>query len=171
MRRDELESFCAGEYQRLVGTLTLYCGSRAAAEELAQETLIRVCQHWSRVRKLQSPGAWANRVAMNLANSHLRRTAAERRAKAKLEALAETARSSYELVDPNVARVRSTVAALPRRQRRALILRYYIGLSVAETAAEMDCPEGTVKRLTHEATKTLRRETPLIALREASNGT
>jgi DNA-directed RNA polymerase specialized sigma24 family protein len=72
MRRAELESVCATEYQRLVGTLTLYCGSHAVAQELAQEALIRVCQHWNRVRRLQNPGAWANRVAMNLANSHIR---------------------------------------------------------------------------------------------------
>lgn len=170
MRRDDLESFCAGEYPRLVGALTLYCGTRATAEELAQEALIRVCQHWDRVRGLHNPGAWAHRVAMNLASSHLRRLGAERRARARLATLAEGQRSIYEVVEPGVERIRSAIAALPRRQRRALILRYYVGLSVAEAAAEMSCPEGTVKRLTHEATKALRRDVPRIALWEASNG-
>jgi RNA polymerase sigma factor (sigma-70 family) len=170
MKRDDLESFCASEYPRLVGALTLYCGTRASAEELAQEALIRVCQHWDRVRGLQNPGAWAHRVAMNLASSHLRRLAAERRARARLATLAEGERSTYEVVEPGAERIRSAIAALPRRQRRALILRYYVGLSVAEAAAEMSCPEGTVKRLTHEATKALRRDVPRIALWEASNG-
>ena len=170
LRRNDLEDFCAGEYPRLVGALTLYCGTRATAEELAQEALIRVCQHWERVRGLQNPGAWAHRVAMNLASSHLRRVAAERRARGRLATLAESQRSAYEVEEASVERVRSAITALPRRQRRALILRYYIGLSVAEVAAEMNCPEGTVKRLTHEATKALRRDVPRIALWEASNG-
>jgi RNA polymerase sigma-70 factor (ECF subfamily) len=170
VKRDDLEEFCAGEYPRLVGALTLYCGTRATAEELAQEALIRVCQHWEKVRALQNPGAWAHRIAINLANSHLRRIAAERRARARLATLAESQRSSYEVVEPSVDRLRSALRALPRRQRRALILRYYVGLSVTEVATEMCCPEGTVKRLTHEATKALRQEVPRIAMWEASNG-
>jgi RNA polymerase sigma factor (sigma-70 family) len=165
----DLEGFCAGEYPRLVGALTLYCGVRATAEELAQEALIRVCQHWERVRRLENPGAWAHRVAMNLANSHLRRLAAERRARARLATLAESQRFTYEVVEPSVDGLRTAIGALPRKQRRALILRYYVGLSVAEVATEMSCPEGTVKRLTHEATKALRRDVPRIARWEASN--
>lgn len=170
MRREDLEGFCAAEHPRLVGMLTLYCGSRASAEELAQEALIRVCQHWEKVRALHNPGAWVHRVAMNLASSHLRRMAAERRARSRLATLAESQPSTYEAVEPSVERVRSAITALPRRQRQALILRYYVGLSVAETAAEMNCAEGTVKRLAHEATKALRRDVPRIALWEASNG-
>lgn len=63
-RRDALSSFCAAEYPRLVGTLTLYCGDRPIAEELAQEALVRVCQHWSRIRRLENPGGWVHRVAI-----------------------------------------------------------------------------------------------------------
>jgi DNA-directed RNA polymerase specialized sigma24 family protein len=69
------------EYQRLTGVLSLYCRDRHVAEELAQDTLIRVINNWGRVRQLGSPSAWAHRVAINLANSHLRRVLAERRAR------------------------------------------------------------------------------------------
>src|SRR5687767_8387960 len=75
----ELVEFCRAEHGRLVGTLSIYCGDAYLAEELAQETLARVCKHWDKVRELESPGGWAHRVAMNLANSSFRSRAARRR--------------------------------------------------------------------------------------------
>jgi RNA polymerase sigma-70 factor (sigma-E family) len=164
--RDEIASFCRAEHPRLVGSLTLYCGSRAIAEELAQEALIRACQHWSRVRRLENPGAWVNRVALNLASSHLRRAAAERRARARM-AHPENGDDATAFDDLHV---REAVTRLPRRQRTALILRYYTRLSVAETAHEMGCPEGTVKRLTHEAIKRLRQELSAGTMQEVRDG-
>lgn len=161
-----LVSFCEVEYPRLVGALTLYCGGRAIAEEIAQEALIKVCRHWSRVARLDNPGAWANRIAINLANSHFRRLAAERRARARIGALVE------EQPDATVAlEIRDLVTALPARQRKALILRHYLGFSVAETADAMGCPEGTVKRLTHDAVVSLRRGAAVDGIREVTDAT
>src|SRR5918992_733978 len=82
----DLTAFCRREHPRLVGALSLYCGDLFLAEELAQEALARVCRDWSRVRRMDHPAAWAQRVAINLANSQFRRRAAERRARQRLEA-------------------------------------------------------------------------------------
>ena len=62
--------------------LALYVGDRGLAEELAQEALIRLCQHWPRVRRMERPGGWLTRVAMNLARSSWRRRAAEHQRRA-----------------------------------------------------------------------------------------
>lgn len=48
------------------------------------------------------------------------------------------------------------VGALPRRQREAVDLYYFVGLSVAETAVVMDCTEGTVKSTLSDARSRLR---------------
>lgn len=58
----------------------------------------------------------------------------------------------------DVVAIRTAVAALPRRQRTALTLRYFAGLSVTETAADMRCAEGTVKSLCSQAIAGLRLE-------------
>jgi DNA-directed RNA polymerase specialized sigma24 family protein len=63
----------------LVGSLTLYTGDRDLGEELAQESLIRVYEHWDQVREAESPSAWAHRVGLNLAKWHFRRRAVLRR--------------------------------------------------------------------------------------------
>ena len=148
--------FCQRVRPRLVGMLSLLCGDGDAAEELAQETLARVWLRWARVRELDEPLAiaWTYRVAVNLANSWLRRRTAERRAHARL-----AARATGAHVDPDPAdavAIRQAVAALPRRQRTALVLRYYADLLVAEVAALMGCAPGTVKSLTSKALTAVR---------------
>jgi RNA polymerase sigma-70 factor, ECF subfamily len=67
------------------------------------------------------------------------------------------------LLDPDAGAalaVRQAVAALPPRQRAALVLRHVGGYSVAETAALLDVSEGAVKQLTHRAAVALRHLLP-----------
>jgi RNA polymerase sigma factor (sigma-70 family) len=71
-------------------------------------------------------------------------------------------RPSYELVDAPVEDSRRdldlerAVASLPTRQREAVDLHYFAGLTVAETAAAMGCAEGTVKSTLSDARGRLR---------------
>jgi DNA-directed RNA polymerase specialized sigma24 family protein len=132
--------FCQRVRPRLVGTLSLLCGDGEAGEELAQETLARV---------------WRRRVA-------------ERRARARL-----AVRGVGAHVDPDPAdavAVRQAVAALPRRQRTALVLRYYADLPVAEVAGLMGCAPGTVKSLTSKALEAMRRVEGMQVAEEVTDG-
>jgi RNA polymerase sigma-70 factor (ECF subfamily) len=152
-REDDLDGFCRSEWPRLVGSLSLYTGDRFLAEELAQETIVRVCRDWHHVRGLAAPGAWAHRVAMNLAHSHFRRRRAAHRANDRARQL------SAVVPDTDLAwtlALRSAVAQLPRRQQSALVLRYFVDLPVRTVAEMLRCPEGTVKALTSRAITALR---------------
>ena len=139
---DDLAEFCRREHRRLVAALDLLCGSRPLAEDLAQETLARVCRDWKRIRRLDAPGAYAHRIAVNLATSSFRRRAAERRANARVRPL-EVA--SYEPDAATAVAVREALAQLRPEQRRVLVLRYFLGYSIAETAEVLRQPVGTVK--------------------------
>lgn len=154
-QRDDaaLEAFCQREHPRLVGALSLYTGNAAVAEELAQEALVRVMDAWPQVRSMAAPGAWAHRVAMNLAKSWFRRRLAERRALAHLEQ--QRARQS----DPDVAAavdVRLAVAGLPQRQRRCVVLRHYLGYPVDVTADALGISRQAVASLTYRGMQMLR---------------
>lgn len=149
----DLAAFAAANHRRLVRLLTLHAGSADVAQELAQEAMIRLCQHWPRVRTMDDPVAWLTRVAINLSTSRLRRRAAERRA------LGRGFREPETVDPPNTETnllVRQAVAGLPRRQRTALLLRFFADYSVSDTAALMGCAEGTVKSLTSKALQALR---------------
>ena len=157
-------SFYESQRPRLVGLLSLYCGDAYVGEEMAQETIVRVCRDWRKVRQLDSPEAWVWRVAINLTNSHFRRRAAERRAKQRLEA--HPGAYTVQPEEPFSISVRRSVAALPTRQKTALVLRFYLDLSVSQTAELINCAEGTVKALTHKGISTLR-ESPEFERRES----
>ncbi len=148
----DAESFCVGIQGRLVGSLSLFCGSRVLAEEIAQEALVRALDRWGRVGQMESPEAWTYKTAFNLARSLATRRAAERRAMRR----AALARPP-ELPDTATAvAVRSAIGALPPRQRAAIVARFYAGLSVSEAAQALGCAEGTVKALVHQGLGGLR---------------
>lgn len=148
-----LIEFCQREHPRLVGALTLYIGDNRVAEEIAQEALLAACRSWSRVSRMDAPGAWVHRAAMNIANSHFRRLRAERRAIGRRGA----ERDRYDLPDvPGAVMIREAVARLPRDQRAVLLLRFGADLSVQDTAHVMDRSPDAVRALTHRAVVALR---------------
>jgi RNA polymerase sigma-70 factor (ECF subfamily) len=151
----ELADLCAREYPRLVGSLTLLVGDREVALDLAQEALARLCRDWERVRVMEAPGAWLHRVGVNLARSRFRRVAAELRANGRVSAQPVAIDVALEGTADRMA-VRAALAALPRRQREAVVLHYYLGHTVLDVAALLDVREGTVKSALHRARATLR---------------
>lgn len=162
----EMVAFCRREHRRVLGVLGFVVADRWVAEELAQETMVRVCQHWTRVRDMAAPEAWTHRVALNLANSWLRRRVAERKAKAKLQSRPAPPDPPAEA---DAIAVRDAVHALPERQRTALVLRYYADMPAADVAAVMGCQESTVRALTYQAIGALRDRAGLVDLQEAAD--
>jgi len=128
-------------YPRLVAAVALVSGSRPAAEDAVQEALLRAWERSERGEHIESLPAWVATVALNLARSGVRRLIAERRARARLS-------HGAVLADPPGAErvdVERAVVALPRRQREAVVLRYYLGMDTKEVAEVLRIHEGTVK--------------------------
>ena len=119
--------------------LALACGSRAAAEDAVQEALARAWERSERGEMISSLTAWVTTVAVNLTRSGSRRARAERRARDRLRADTR-ATMPDDLVD-----LQRALAALPRRQREATVLRYYLDMEVAEVASVLGMAEGTAK--------------------------
>jgi RNA polymerase sigma-70 factor (ECF subfamily) len=153
VEHDQLEDFCAETYSRVVGSMSLLCGDRHVAEELAQDAFARLCRDWWRVRRMDHPEAWLHRVAINLAASRWRRRAAEARAKRRLEGATSAATPADHAAD---LALRNAISGLPPRQRSALVLRYYLDLPFAEIARLMEVKESTAKSLVAKALDRLR---------------
>jgi RNA polymerase sigma-70 factor (ECF subfamily) len=157
------ERFCARVGPRLVGSLTLYCGDRLLAEEIAQEALARAFERWGRVGGMASPEAWTYRTAFNFARSSFRRSAAERRARSRMVVMPALPDATDAIA------VRDAVRTLPTRQRAVIVARFYLGLDVAETASVLGCREGTVKAHTFKALANLRAAGLLDVIEETIN--
>lgn len=143
MRVDEIaiREFLHTGYPRLVAAVALVCGSRPAAEDAVQETLLRAWERSEKGEEIESLNAWVTTVSLNVARTGLRRLMAERRARARLAATTLPGESSTsDRVD-----VERTLAALPRRQREAVVLRYYLQMETREVAQALGVHEGTVK--------------------------
>jgi RNA polymerase sigma-70 factor (ECF subfamily) len=136
-----LHEFVHSTYPRLVAAVALITGSRAAAEDAIQEALARAWERSARGERIDSLPAWVTTVSMNRARSGLRRLRAQRKARAALIPPTATDETSDR------ADLARALRALPRRQREAIVLHYYLGLGIAEIAAVMRAPEGTVKSL------------------------
>lgn len=149
----DFEEFCADAWPRLVAALAHHCGDARLAEEFAQDALIRAGDRWGRVSLMASPTGWAFRAGANLANSHFRRKAAERRAYARhgaaTEAVADTA---------DALAVREALQGLPERQRQAVVLRYFLELSPEEAGDVMGVTGQAIRNLTHRGVEALRGE-------------
>ena len=141
MRVDEvaIREFLYTAYPRLVAAVALASGSRPAAEDAVQEALLRAWERSEKGEEIDSLKAWVTTVAMNLSKSGLRRLRSERRARSRLH-VADLGEPSADRID-----VERALAALPRRQREAVVMRYYLQLDTREVASALGIGEGTVK--------------------------
>lgn len=135
-------------------------GSREEAQDLGQETFVRVFEQATRYRASGRFRSWLFRIAGNLARSRLRRRRivgwvpfdAFRHDRASDEPGAE----EHTLRGERRRAVRAALARLPRRQREALVLRRYHDLSQEEIAAAMNTTVAAVESLLSRAMATLR---------------
>ncbi|MGH2529154.1 MAG: RNA polymerase sigma factor [Actinomycetota bacterium] len=149
-----IREFLHGDYPRLVAGVALVAGSRPAAEDAVQEALARAWERAERGEEIESLTAWVTAVSLNLARSRLRRVVAERRARERMGS-----RVGKTVTSPSDAGERVDVlralASLPRRQREATVLRYYLGMKVAEVASALGIHEGTAKTTLFRARQAL----------------
>lgn len=147
---------------RLYGLGIRLLGDRSQAEELVQETFVRVWQGAGRFDGAQgSVGTWVRVIA--------RRTAIDlqRRAAARPKALVHGADRLPEQADPSVTEelaeralesveIREALEGLTANHREVLRLGYDAQLSQREIAERLAIPLGTVKTRTFHALKALR---------------
>jgi|Tabmets5t2r1_1033131.scaffolds.fasta_scaffold14382_4 RNA polymerase sigma factor (sigma-70 family) len=157
------EDFYLEEYPRVVKLAYALSGSRAGAEDIAQEAFLRAYRDWDRVGSYEHQAAWVRRVAANLATSGLRRRLVEARALARLAARREPALDPLPAENAEFWRA---VRALPQRQAQAVALYYLEDLSIQQTARVLDCAEGTVRAHLTKARRTVARRLRLDAEEE-----
>jgi len=140
-----------------VAAVSLACGSRASAEDAVQEALARAWERSERGEHIESLRSWVMKVAINLVRSAFRRMLAERRARERMAARPAGFGSSLPTVGgaEDAVDIGRALAALPRRQREATVLRYYLDLSVLEVAEALAVGEGTAKTTLFRARQTL----------------
>jgi RNA polymerase sigma-70 factor (ECF subfamily) len=142
------------QYQhRLLRYLVHLSGNRQLAEDLFQETWIRVLERGHQYDGRHEFSTWLYSVARNLTIDHFRKKSPlsldglmEGEEHAPLEP-ADTRPSAWELVaqHEHADRISAALRGIPAEYREAIVLRFQDGLTLEEIAAVTGAPLGTVK--------------------------
>jgi RNA polymerase sigma factor (sigma-70 family) len=136
-------------------------GAGEEADDVVQEAFVKAFRHLSRFRAGEPFGPWLLRIVANetrnLTRSRRRREALTLRlGTAESGGTAAGGPVDEVLAAERRARLVAAVGALPDRERQALVCRYFLDLSEAETAQVLDWPLGSVKSRTARALNRLR---------------
>jgi RNA polymerase sigma factor (sigma-70 family) len=134
-------------HDRLVRLAFVLTGSREVAEDVVQDSFVRLYRHWDAA---EQPERYVRQIVVNECRSHHRRTGRERDRRAKLYVVDST-------VDRHGVELSDVLLELPYRQRAAIVLRFYSDLSEAEIAEVLGCRPGTVGSLVHRGLERLRK--------------
>jgi len=153
-REEEFRVFVARSLPTLLRGAYLLLRDVDLAEDAVQGTLLRVFRHWSDARR--APEAYSRQTLINVCRDHWRRQ--RRRPQEVLGGDPGAAEGSTLFSDAVEERdaLDQALAELPQQQREVLVLRFLFDLSVAETAALLRIPEGTVKSSMHRGLRQLR---------------
>ncbi len=152
---DQLTALYASHYRELVRLAAFLTSDRDSAEEVVQDAYVKVHGSWLGVRELDKAEAYLRTTVVNLCRSRLRRRVVVARHRPEPLRDADSAETkALETVQRDA--VLGALTALPRRQREAVVLRYYGDLTEAQTAAAMGCSVGSVKSHTSRGLAALR---------------
>lgn len=157
---EDFEAWVRARAGALARSAYLLTGDVHLAEDLLQDTLARVADHWRRVSRSGGPDAYARRVMHNLAIDRWRR-----RSVRPVEVLTD---EHPELRDPGDDAdttdrrllLREALSRLTPKQRAVLSLRFYEDLTEVQTAAVLGCSPSTVKSQSRQAIARLRTLAP-----------
>ena len=140
-RDEEYTAFVEAQRTHLRRIAYAICGDWHRSEDLLQTALVKLYVAWPRLHRDGRELAYTRQIIVraNIDESrrpwHRERPGLDHHDPAAREALPVEERSA--LFD--------ALQALPMSQRRVVVLRHWLGLSVAETAAELGISTGTVK--------------------------
>jgi RNA polymerase sigma-70 factor (ECF subfamily) len=129
------------EYPNLIAVARALTGDRHDGEDLVQDTMVKAFVRWDRLRLYQKPGGWCLRVLTHACRDHWRR----RRTRERFVAQQRNIEPNTEGPGVEFVAFWQAVRGLPQRPRLVVTLYYAGDRSVAEVAAIVKVPEGTVK--------------------------
>lgn len=149
------------KHQRMIHSLTYrMTGSMDDAEDLAQETFVRAFRNIGSYRSDCKFSTWLYRIAINVCltwrdREHLR---TETSRKWSDEQITENEGSTTADTNEQLnGRLQAALLKLPAKQRAAIMLTMYDGLSHAEAADVLNCSETTVSWRVFSAKRKLKR--------------
>ena len=150
----EFDDYVAARRPALLRFATVLCGQAWLADDLVSDVLGRAYERWDRIAGLSEPHAYVRRM---IVNDHLswRRRLTRTSPRPDLEPMLRVVEDGATAHAERDAMMRR-LEALPRKQRAAVVLRYYAALSDTEIAEHLGCAQSTVRSQISRALVALR---------------
>ena len=145
-------AYAAGALPWLRRFAYLLCQDWHRADDLVQTTATQLYVHWGRASRIENLDAYTRRILVNVYLAEQRTSWWKRVTPHRDPGERPAAETDLDAAMD----VRRALAALPPRQRAAVVLRYYGGLSVDETAAALGCTSTNVRSQTSRGLARLR---------------
>jgi RNA polymerase sigma-70 factor (sigma-E family) len=150
----DFEVWVASRSKALTRFAYLITGSRDESEDVLQTALTSACARWTRISRTRDPEAYVRKMVVN---AHISLWRSFRRRETPTEDPESPASGAdYASAIGEADRVWRLCATLPRRQRAAVVLRFYEDLAYPEIAGLLGVGEGTVRAYIHRALAALR---------------
>jgi len=158
LRPTDFDGFAHAELPRLLAYATALTGDRHMAADVVQEAMVRAHQHWSRVQAADRPDLYVKRMVTNEFLSWRRRWHVRKIMSVPDETLHSGASRVSDHAEAHAMRdaLWQRLSDLPRRQRAAVVLRYYEDLDDHEIAELMQISPSTVRSSISRALAALR---------------
>ncbi|MFN0101834.1 MAG: RNA polymerase sigma factor [Bryobacteraceae bacterium] len=159
--KDAMQPFVESFQRKVFNYTWLMCGQREDAEEVAQDTLLKVFENWGQLRSPEQVKPWVFRIARNCCLMKRRHSVFAPTAEVPIEDV--PLESHDEAADERVIRkelsaeLERALRAIPETYRAVVLLRDAEELSTAETAALLDISEDSVKQRLHRGRAMLRK--------------
>ena len=140
-RDEEYAAYVVARQSHLRRIAYAVCGDWHQADDLLQIALVKLYVAWPRLHRDGREEAYVRQIIVRANIDESRRP--WRRERPGLEGWDQAART--ELPYEERSALFEALQALPISQRRVVVLRHWLGLSVEETAAELGISTGTVK--------------------------
>lgn len=146
------EEFYGANFKRVFTALCLITGDRHEAEEVAQDSFLRLYERWDRVGAVDDPTAYVFRVSMNVFRNRYRRASLGMRRALSLAPAATDDLAAVETHDEVVRLLRG----LDRKQRAAVLLTAILDYSAEEAGRMLGLRASSVRSLTSRARNEMR---------------
>jgi RNA polymerase sigma-70 factor (sigma-E family) len=163
---EEFREFMRGRWPAMVRLAYGLAGDLGHAEDIAQAAFARAYASWGRVIKAGDPEAYLRRIVIN---ENRRRFRKQRVAEVLLGVPPDSSIPDPAAESDERAALLPALRQLPPRQRAVVVLRFWLDMSEADTAAALGCSVGTVKSQASRALVTLREGSALAGLRLAGS--
>jgi RNA polymerase sigma-70 factor (sigma-E family) len=150
---EEFRDFMRGRWPAMVRLAYGLTGDLGHAEDVAQAAFARAYASWSRVARTGDPDAYVRKIVINENRSRFRK---RRVTEDLVGAVPEGPGQVAAGVTGDSEALLGALRRLGPRQRAVIVLRYWMDMSEAETAAALNCSVGTVKSQASRALATLR---------------